>query len=104
MLPSGTVTFLFTDIEGSTSLWETHPQAMRSALARHDSLLQKEIERFQGTVVKSTGDGMLAVFPFAASAEYMEYGLHCSSVIHPWTTVFRSTDLRWQQRLDLFPN
>src|SRR5438046_985908 len=37
-LPSGTVTFLFTDIEGSTRLWEQHPEAMRAALARHDAL------------------------------------------------------------------
>ena len=39
-LPSGTVTFLFTDIEGSTRLWEEHPDAMRDALARHDELLR----------------------------------------------------------------
>jgi hypothetical protein len=38
-LPTGTVTFLFTDIEGSTRLWEQHPDAMRLALARHDDLL-----------------------------------------------------------------
>lgn len=68
MYPTGTVTFLFTDIEGSTSLWESYPLAMRSALARHDSLLKKEIESCQGVVVKSTGDGMLAVFPTAAAA------------------------------------
>jgi Adenylate and Guanylate cyclase catalytic domain len=37
-LPTGTVTFLFTDIEGSTRLWEQHPEAMRLALARHDVL------------------------------------------------------------------
>ena len=37
-LPTGTVTFLFTDIEGSTRLWEQHPEAMRAALARHDAL------------------------------------------------------------------
>ena len=38
--PSGTVTFLFTDIEGSTGLWEAAPQAMRSALERHDAILR----------------------------------------------------------------
>ena len=38
-LPSGTVTFLFTDLEGSTRLWEEHPEAMRAALARHDAIL-----------------------------------------------------------------
>ena len=39
LLPTGTVTFLFTDIEGSTRLWEQHPEAMDKALARHDALL-----------------------------------------------------------------
>ncbi|MFN8460370.1 MAG: adenylate/guanylate cyclase domain-containing protein [Anaerolineales bacterium] len=37
-LPTGTVTFLFTDIEGSTKLWEKYPEAMKSALAKHDSI------------------------------------------------------------------
>src|SRR3972149_4260251 len=40
-LPSGTVTFLFTDIEGSTKLWEQHPEAMETALAKHDSILKE---------------------------------------------------------------
>ena len=43
-LPSGTVTFLFTDLEGSTRLWEEHPEAMRDALARHDEILRSTIE------------------------------------------------------------
>ena len=42
-LPTGTVTFLFTDIEGSTRLWEQHPQAMAGALARHDAILRQAI-------------------------------------------------------------
>ena len=42
-LPSGTVTFLFTDIEGSTRLWEQHPQAMAGALARHDAIMRQAI-------------------------------------------------------------
>ena len=44
-LPSGTVTFLFTDLEGSTRLWEEHPEAMKAALARHDEILRDAIER-----------------------------------------------------------
>src|SRR5258705_6247061 len=55
--PTGTVTFLFTDIEGSTTLWEQHPDAMQAALARHDSLMRHAIESSNGYVVKSTGDG-----------------------------------------------
>ena len=38
-LPTGTVTFLFTDVEGSTRLWEAHPEAMKAALARHDDIV-----------------------------------------------------------------
>ena len=61
-------TFLFTDIEGSTRLWEEHAAAMGAALAQHDHLLRSAIERGGGTVIKTTGDGMLAVFaePVAA--------------------------------------
>jgi predicted ATPase/class 3 adenylate cyclase len=61
-LPSGTVTFLFTDIEGSTQLWERHPEAMRDALAKHDSILREAIEANRGYVIKTTGDGIHSVF------------------------------------------
>ena len=57
------MTFLFTDIEGSTRLWEEHPEAMRAALALHDALVHGAIEAQSGRVVKSTGDGAFAVFP-----------------------------------------
>ncbi|MCW3052173.1 MAG: hypothetical protein JWN14_1343 [Chthonomonadales bacterium] len=67
-LPSGNVTFLFTDIEGSTRLWEQHPEAMRVALARHDALLHEAIESHQGTVIKTIGDAFCAVFARAVEA------------------------------------
>src|SRR5580658_4707433 len=67
-LPTGTVTFLFTDIEGSTKLWETHPEAMRAALPRHDELIRASIERFNGRVFKTMGDGYCAVFETATEA------------------------------------
>src|SRR5690349_6108989 len=63
--PSGALTFLFTDIEGSTRLWERHPEAMRAALARHDALLRSAIEANHGQVIKATGDGVHAVFSAA---------------------------------------
>src|SRR6516165_7778287 len=65
---SGTVTFLFTDIEGSTRLWEQHPQAMSQALARHDAILVVAVKSSGGHVVKTTGDGLFAVFGRAESA------------------------------------
>ena len=64
-LPSGTVTFLFTDLGGSTRLWEEHPDAMRDALARHDEILREAIAAHDGHVVKTTGDGVHASFATA---------------------------------------
>ncbi|HYN70021.1 MAG TPA: AAA family ATPase, partial [Candidatus Eisenbacteria bacterium] len=63
-------TFLLTDIEGSTRRWEEQADAMGAALAVHDRLLRSAIESSDGTVIKTTGDGMLAVFnePVAAVA------------------------------------
>ena len=57
-----TRTFLFTDIEGSTRLWEDHRDAMAAALEAHDRLLASAVGHTGGTVVKTTGDGLLAVF------------------------------------------
>jgi predicted ATPase/class 3 adenylate cyclase len=67
-VPSGTVTFLFTDIAGSTRLWQDHPEAMRAALAHHDALLRAAIEDRGGYVVKTTGDGFHAAFGAAPDA------------------------------------
>jgi predicted ATPase/class 3 adenylate cyclase len=55
-------TFLFTDIEGSSRLWEQEPERMRIALARHDVLARRAVEDHRGTVVKTTGDGLHAAF------------------------------------------
>jgi predicted ATPase/class 3 adenylate cyclase len=77
-LPSGIVTFLFTDIEGSTSLWEKHPEAMKSALAKHDSILKSAVESNHGYVIKTTGDGVHAVFEKAADAANAAIGAQLS--------------------------
>jgi class 3 adenylate cyclase len=58
-LPSGTVTFLFTDLEGSTRLWEEYPDAMQPALARHDEILRGAVAAHDGHIVKSTGEVLL---------------------------------------------
>jgi predicted ATPase len=62
------MTFVFTDLEGSTRLWEQHPEGMQLALARHDELLRTAIARHDGRVVKTTGDGVHAVFASARDA------------------------------------
>src|SRR6266536_381813 len=69
-LPAGTVTFLLTDIEGSTRLWEAVPDAMEVALEQHNSLLTSVIGEHGGVVVTSRGEGdsFFAVFPSAAAA------------------------------------
>jgi predicted ATPase/class 3 adenylate cyclase len=59
---SRTLTFLFTDLAGSTRLWEEFPQAMKLALERHDAILQSSVIDSGGQVVKTTGDGLMAVF------------------------------------------
>jgi predicted ATPase/class 3 adenylate cyclase len=67
-LPSGTVTMLFTDLESSTRLWEQHGDSMPDALARHDEILRSVIIEHGGQVVKTTGDGVHAVFARASDA------------------------------------
>lgn len=67
-LPTGTVTFLFTDLEVSTRLWDQEPDAMRAALARHDAILRDAVAVHGGQVVKGRGDGVHAVFATAEGA------------------------------------
>jgi predicted ATPase/class 3 adenylate cyclase len=67
-MTADTATFLFTDIEGSTRLWEREPEAMRLALARHDAVSRRAVQAHRGLLVKSTGDGIHAVFDDAADA------------------------------------
>jgi class 3 adenylate cyclase len=66
--PTGTVTFLFTDVESSTQLWERAPDAMRSALARHDDIVRRAIDAHGGYVFSTGGDGFAAAFQRTTSA------------------------------------
>jgi len=65
-LPTGTVTFLFTDIEGSTKLAQEHPDAMPSLLARHNEILNQVIEAHNGSVIQIAGDSFFASFHHAS--------------------------------------
>ncbi len=67
-LPTGTVTFLFTDIESSTQRWEAHPESMKTAIARHDALMRAEIEQQGGYVFKTVGDSFCCAFRTAPKA------------------------------------
>jgi class 3 adenylate cyclase len=66
--PTGVVTFLLTDIEWSTRLWERRPDSMRSALARHDEIVRKAVAANGGTVFATAGDGFAAAFWSPADA------------------------------------
>jgi predicted ATPase/class 3 adenylate cyclase len=66
--PTGTVTFLFTDIEGSTKLWERDSSDMQIALARHDEILRSAIEEHGGYVFKTVGDAFCCAFPTGPDA------------------------------------
>ena len=82
--PTGTVTFLFTDIAGSTRLWEMHPDAMQDALARHDTLLRNIVQFHQGHVVKTTGDGLHAAFATAPQALHATLTAQRTLQTQPW--------------------
>jgi predicted ATPase/class 3 adenylate cyclase len=68
--PTGTVTFVLTDIEGSTRLWETQPDAMGRAIGRHGAIVAGAVERNGGTLVRERGEGdsTFSVFPHAPGA------------------------------------
>jgi predicted ATPase/class 3 adenylate cyclase len=83
-LPTGTVTFLFTDIAGSTRLWEQHPTAMQTALARHDGILRDAIAAHGGTLVKGTGDGLHAAFARATDAVHAALAAQRALQAEPW--------------------
>jgi predicted ATPase/class 3 adenylate cyclase len=82
--PSGTVTFLFTDIVGSTQLWAQHAAAMRVALARHDTLLRQTIESHYGYIFKTVGDAFCAAFATAADALAAAIGLQRALQSETW--------------------
>ena len=86
-LPTGTVTFLFTDIEGSTRLWESYPEPMHEALARHDAILRNEVLGNGGHIVKTTGDGIHAVFSEAADGVAAAVGAQRALSEASWTGV-----------------
>jgi len=83
-LPSGTVTFLFTDIEGSTRLWEEYHEAMKRALGRHDAVLRAAIGTNRGHIFKTVGDAFDAVFPTAPGALAAALAAQRALSAEPW--------------------
>jgi class 3 adenylate cyclase len=79
-IPTGTVTFLFTDVEGSTRLWEESRQAMKVALARHDEILHDTIESHHGYIFATGGDAFSASFQRLSDA--LESALTAQRLLH----------------------
>ena len=86
-LPGGTVTFLFTDIENSASLWETQFERMTVALASHNALLRQAIEARQGTVFKTVGDAFCAVFASPLNALHAAIDAQERLLMEPWEEI-----------------
>ena len=83
-LPSGTVTFLFTDVVGSSGLWESVPSVMATVIARHDSILRGAIDAGGGHVFASGGDGVAAVFGRADEAIAAAVAAQLALLAEPW--------------------
>jgi predicted ATPase/class 3 adenylate cyclase len=101
-LPTGTVTFLFTDIEGSTRLWEQHPDAMRHVIARHDDLAAEVILHHAGLLVKSRGEGdsLFTVFSRPTDALAAACALQQAFLTESWPA---ETPLRVRMALHAAP-
>lgn len=82
--PTGTVTFLFTDVEGSTRLWEEHPGEMKGALARHDDLMRQTIEGAGGYIFTTAGDAFSAAFQEPTSAAEAALGCQLRLGAEDW--------------------
>ena len=82
--PTETLTFLFTDLESSTRLWETLPDAMSVAVERHDKILRAAVEQANGRVVKVTGDGLMAVFSSPSEAASGSLQAQLALQDEPW--------------------
>src|SRR5713226_1667752 len=83
-MPTGMMTFLFTDIEGSTRLWEQHPEVMQAALACHDALLRTAIEAHGGQIFKTVGDQFCAAFASAPEALAASLAAQQALQAEPW--------------------
>ena len=83
-LPAGTVTFLFTDIEGSTPLWERNPRGMREALDRHNALLHEAIQQHDGHIFQVVGDAFHAAFSIPIQALEAALAAQRALAKEPW--------------------
>jgi len=88
-LPSGTVTFLFSDVEGSTQLLERHPDAMGAALARHHELFEELVPAHHGAIFETIGDAVYAAFSRATDAVQVALGIQRKLAEEDWGPIGR---------------
>ena len=84
--PTGTVTFLFTDIEGSTRLWEEDPESMAESVSTHDGLVRRTIGAHDGYIFSTGGDSFCAAFAHAEEALAAAAGAQVEVAHHEWPT------------------
>src|SRR5262245_7912105 len=96
-MPTGNVTFLFTDIEGSTKMWEANPEQMKKALARHDVLVRAAIAGNGGYVFKTVGDAFCSAFADPGNAVTAAVSAQLSLLAQTWP---ESTQIRVRMALN----
>src|SRR6266566_9282403 len=86
--PVGTVTFLFTDMEGSSRAWDSYPSETRAALQRHDEIVAREVEAHNGAIILERGEGasVFAVFTRGSDAVAAAFELQRAFQKEPWPT------------------
>jgi predicted ATPase/class 3 adenylate cyclase len=86
--PIGTLTFLFTDMEGSSRAWESHPSETRAALQRHDQIVAREVEAHNGAIIleRGEGDSVFAVFTRGSDAVVAAFEIQRAFQKEPWPT------------------
>ncbi|KAH8905327.1 adenylate cyclase [Coniochaeta sp. PMI_546] len=82
--PTGLLSIVFTDIKGSTNLWETYPLAMRSAIKLHNDVMRRQLRRIGGFEVKTEGDAFMVSFPTATSALLWCFAVQTSLLEVDW--------------------
>jgi len=82
--PTGTVTFVFTDVVSSTQLWDQHHDAMRVAMEEHDAVTRRAVDAHRGVLIKQTGDGAFAVFGSVLDAVRAAASIQLAIDAHDW--------------------
>jgi predicted ATPase/class 3 adenylate cyclase len=101
--PRGTVCFLFTDVEGSTRLWQAHPEAMHRGYVRHDAILRGAISRHGGVLYKTIGDAVQAAFSTSPAAVAAALEAQRALAAEPWEAVGLPEPLRVRMALHAGP-